>query len=54
MPRLSLNKGDIIAIPLEESSFGFAQVVNEYSKRSGGFLMAVFDYKSYIQPNSNN
>lgn len=37
--------GDIFTIPLGNGEFGFGHVVTDYNKRSGGFMMAVYDLK---------
>lgn len=41
-----LRVGDVICLPLSEELFGFGQIVDSYDRRSGGFLMAVFDCKT--------
>jgi len=48
MAKLKLNLGDVISIPLSDDLFGFGQIVGEYEKKSGGFLVAIFDFKSTI------
>lgn len=44
--RFNLNIGDVFTIPLDNNQFGFGQVVASYDKRSGGFVIAIFNYKS--------
>jgi len=44
--RFKLNKGDVFTIPLNEKEVGFGQVVSEYDKKSGGFLIAVFSFRA--------
>ncbi|WKZ75448.1 MAG: Imm26 family immunity protein [Vicingaceae bacterium] len=44
--RFNLNIGDVFTIPLGNNQFGFGQVVTPYDKRSGGFMIAIFNYKS--------
>lgn len=44
--RFNLNIGDAFTIPLGNEKFGFGQVVAPYDKRSGGFMIAVFNYYS--------
>lgn len=46
MAKLKLSLGDVISIPLSDDLFGFGQIVGEYEKKSGGFLVAIFDFKS--------
>ncbi|MDP3443097.1 MAG: Imm26 family immunity protein, partial [Ignavibacteria bacterium] len=46
MAKLKLNLGDVISIPLSGDLFGFGQIVGTYDKKSGGFLVAIFDSKS--------
>lgn len=46
MAKFNLKLGDVIAISISENLYGFAQIVSSYNKRSGGFLIAIFDYKS--------
>lgn len=46
MGKFNLKLGDVISISISENLFGFAQIVSSYDKKSGGFLIAVFNYKS--------
>jgi hypothetical protein len=42
---MKLNIGDIFTIPLGNNEVGFGQVVSPYNKKSGGFMMATFNFK---------
>jgi hypothetical protein len=46
MTKLKLTLGDVFSIPLGNSEYGFGQVVTQYEKKSGGFMTAIFDFKS--------
>lgn len=46
MRKLKLNLGDVFSIPLANDLFGFGQIAGAYDKKSGGFLVAIFDFKS--------
>lgn len=46
MAKLKLSLGDVISIPLANNLFGFGQIVSPYDRKSGGFLIAIFDFKS--------
>jgi hypothetical protein len=43
--RFKLERGDVFTIPLGNGEFGFGQVVTPYDKRSGGFMVSIFNYK---------
>lgn len=44
--KFKLEKGDVFAIPLTNEEYGFGQVISSYDNRSGGFMVAIFDYKN--------
>ena len=46
MSKFNLKEGDVFAIPLANDEYGFGQVVTPYNKKSGGFMIAIFDFKS--------
>lgn len=43
--RFKLDVGDVFSIPLNNSEIGFGQCINQYDKRSGGFVIAVYNYR---------
>lgn len=43
--RFKLEIGDIIALPIKDNYQGIGQIVSEYEKLSGGFLLRVYDIK---------
>lgn len=46
MAKFKLSVGDIFTIPLNDKEVGFGQVITPYDKTCGGFMMAVFDFKT--------
>ncbi len=46
MAKFKLEVGDIFTIPLGNGEFGFGQVITEYKKSSGSFMIGVFNFKS--------
>jgi len=46
MAKFKIIEGDVFTIPLNDKEVGFGQVVAPYDKTSGGFMVAVFDFKA--------
>jgi hypothetical protein len=49
--KIKLEFGDVFSIPLDGNEFGFGQVMSPYNKKSGGFMIGVFNYKASIIKN---